>query len=428
LSPALDIPSVTVYCTVFFLMLALGARRPQLGTAGLIAIDPFSFYHLVGATTITLPKTALIGMLLGLLSRRPRLKVIFARGGRPILIGSLLIVAATAISVMQAAHLADALRETLKAFEYFITFATVILAMHEEHDERHARIAFTLTTIAVSLSACMQLHYGAPSVLPYENHLIPRIAGPLEGPNQLSGYLGLMLPVLAAFTVLREPLPLHGESIALILGTVTLLLTFSRAGVLTTFAAIALVIALAPAARRRYACMMWGAGTCVGIGVVSALGYGITHDFGLLRRFAGTDESAAPGSVGKRSQLWHAALVLWKSRPWLGIGAGNFESEVSTVGLHGIKTHANSLYLQSLVEGGLPLFGAQLYTLCACVLTFARSALREPFVLGALATTMGLALHQIVDLLIFYPKIGGMWWILLALGACAGPRDAKRAE
>jgi hypothetical protein len=41
---------------------------------------------------------------------------------------------------------------------------------------------------------------------------------------------------------------------------------------------------------------------------------------------------------------------------------------------------------------------------------------------------MGLALHQIVDLLIFYPKIGGMWWILLALGACAGPRDAKRAE
>jgi O-antigen ligase len=269
----------------------------------------------------------------------------------------------------------------------------------------------------------VQLPGGAPSVLPFEHHLIPRIVGPLEGPNQLSGYLGAALPVITAFLVLSDPLPLQGERIALTLGICTLFLTFSRAGVVTTEAAIALVIIIAPSARRSHAALIAGAGTLLGIAGVEALGYRIAHDFGLLRRFAGVDESATPGSVGRRSQLWQAAAKLWRAHPWLGVGAGNFERELETVGLRGVRTHANSLYLQSAVEGGLPLLGAQLSTVFFSVMTFARNAAREPYALGAVGASVGLALHQIVDLLIFYPKVGGMWWIVLALG-CAG----KRAE
>lgn len=412
---SLDLPAIVAYASVFLLMIFLGARRPALGVAGLVAIDPFSFYRIIDTITIALPKTALIGMLIGTFLRRPRLDALVRPAARSILLGAVAIMFATALSAMQAEHLAEALRETVKALEYFGVFAVVILAMSEEPNPRAVRVALALVTLLVSALACAQLFTGTPSQLPYAHHPIPRIAGPLEGPNQLSGYLGLMLPIITAFVLLREPLFI--ELAALTLGTIALPLTFSRAGALTSLAAIALVIVLAPSARRRSIMLLITAATCTGMGIITILGELIAHNFGLLWRFSSLQESEDPGSVGKRSQLWQAAIALWRLHPWWGIGAGNFELEISKVGPSGIKTHANSLYLQSLVEGGIPLLGAQMYTIIASIITFARASLREPLILGVLVASIGLALHQIVDLLVFYPKIGGMWWILLGLGA-----------
>jgi O-antigen ligase len=108
---------------------------------------------------------------------------------------------------------------------------------------------------------------------------------------------------------------------------------------------------------------------------------------------------------------------LWKQHRIFGIGAGNFELEIPLTGLRGVRTHANSLYLQSLVEGGIPLFGATLWLTYTSVATFARQQLESPFVVGALVSSVALALHQIIDLLTFFPKVGGEWWIALGLGA-----------
>ena len=43
--------------------------------------------------------------------------------------------------------------------------------------------------------------------------------------------------------------------------------------------------------------------------------------------------------------------------------------------------------------------------------------MRSPFIVAAFAASIALGLHQIVDLLVFYPKVGGWWWIVLGLGA-----------
>ena len=55
---------------------------------------------------------------------------------------------------------------------------------------------------------------------------------------------------------------------------------------------------------------------------------------------------------------------------WLGIGAGNFETSLATVAPAGIRTHANSWYLQSLVEGGVPLLAATLGEAWASIVPF----------------------------------------------------------
>jgi O-antigen ligase len=86
------------------------------------------------------------------------------------------------------------------------------------------------------------------------------------------------------------------------------------------------------------------------------------------------------------------------------------------------------LYLQSLVEGGIPLLVSTLWLTYVSIATFARDRLRSPFVVAAFAASIALGLHQLVDLLVFYPKVGGWWWIVLGLGAAQLVAPARVRE
>ena len=44
----------------------------------------------------------------------------------------------------------------------------------------------------------------------------------------------------------------------------------------------------------------------------------------------------------------------------------------------------------------------------------------------ALGATLALALHQVFDLMVFFPKVGGFWWIVLGLGAGAIVAQRRR--
>jgi len=248
----------------------------------------------------------------------------------------------------------------------------------------------------------------------------PRIAGPLEGPNQLAGYFDVSLPLLFAFAVETSDVAVHA---ALALAIFADLLTFSRGGALGAIAGL-VTVATVYGRSAVSAISAIVSGLFGGVIILSVWGFAL-HSFLLLRPWSFTDTSYA-GGVGSRSELWYAAWRLWRERPWLGVGAGNFQLELPRAGLHGIRTHANSLYLQSLVEGGLPLFAATLWLLYNAIAPFwGARATRNAFVAGALGASVALALHQIVDFLSFYPKVGGWWWIALALGAAviAGRRE-----
>jgi len=126
------------------------------------------------------------------------------------------------------------------------------------------------------------------------------------------------------------------------------------------------------------------------------------------------------GGVGTRSQLWHAAFSLWRHHPLFGVGAGNFEFEIGTVGPKNIRTHANSLYFQTLAEQGVVGFCAMLWLTIKSVQSVWQSGVASnPLVVGALGASVALALHQTVDLLVFFPKIGGWWFVVLGIGIAA---------
>ena len=386
-------------------------RRPAYGACVLAACTPFALYQLTGSTTITLLKAGIAAVALGLFVRPGAFAPLRERRARPFVFGGLAVIAATALSYAHAAYPGAAVRETFKAIEYLLVFSLVYCAYRIDPDRAMVRRTLIGVTLVVCTLALTQEFYGATSVLLMNGHPTPRIAGPIEGPNQLAGYIDVTLPLLLAFAVTAQ-----GEALgaAIFICALTDVLTFSRGGAIgAAFAIAALAYIYRGGLLRVLKPLVAGAAA----GAVGAVAWGsLAHTFG-LSRFWDLSPSAYGGGVGTRPLLWRAAWQLWKEHPVFGVGAGNFEREIGQTGITRVRTHANSLYLQSLVEGGIALFAATVFLIVSAIRALVRRAARSPLTAGAFAATVALAAHQVVDLLIFYPKVGAWWWIVLALGA-----------
>jgi O-antigen ligase len=409
--PPLDPWSTAVFAAAFLAAVALTARRPAYGLCALIVVMPFALYREVFSTAMTLPRPVLLGVLAGLTTYSGCWKTLRARPALLLLGALTAYLVATALSGIGAHHPELVVRETLKVFEYALLFIAAYVCYRVDPDPGPPSAALAAIAIVVSLTALAQEVLGAPSGLYVGRAIVPRIAGVLEGPNQLAGYYDLLLPAIAAWAVTgRSAL----TSAALFLATTADVLTFSRSGLIAVALAAALLVAIN--GRTMLAALRPAlAGAIAGFLVVA--GWGAYAQSANVFRLS--VESAYAGGVGNRGQLWEAALRMWRRHPLVGVGAGNYELELPFYGVLGVRTHANSWYLQSLAEGGILLFGATIAVIAAIGAAFGRELRRSPWIAGAVAASLAICLHQIADYLVFFPKVGMTWWLLLGIAAAA---------
>ena len=147
-------------------------------------------------------------------------------------------------------------------------------------------------------------------------------------------------------------------------------------------------------------------GLIAGIVILALWGFSLGHSGvgvgAVIEHLSSISEASLPGSVENRSQLWHIAFILWRAHPIFGIGAGN-----ANAGLRAFLSCKRTRIVAI----------ATLAFVAISIFAFVRAPFREPFVIGALGASIGLATHQLLDLLVFHPKVGELWWIVLALGA-----------
>ncbi len=455
----LGLLSALAFLVAFVLAALLTARRPAFGIAALLVLDPIAWAHDVGPTQITFPKAALVGVLLGLLWRRASPAALRDPAARPLVGGAVAILVVTALTAIPATYVDSVARETLKAVEYLLAFGAAAVAIGSAEDEELVFAAVLCGSALVCVSALAQYVTGAPSGALIEGRVIPRIAGLLEGPNQLAGYLDLAIPLLLASALAGRKF--RGLTLGVLaVAIATDVLTLSRAGLLGMVAGIAVVLTLrargtwvaarpaeepegrdpsrpegrgptSPEGRgpsRPTVVVVGGPGRWLaagGVVLIAALA-AFAARMGFLQRFFSVGEVARENGLATRGELWQAAVTLWRTDPALGVGAGNFELLLPSAGLIGVRTHANSLYLQSLAEGGLALFFAVVWTIVAALALCWREAPRSTLLLGLGAATFAFAAHQLFDVLTFFPKVGGFWWLLL--GAGTGRAHALRGR
>jgi O-antigen ligase len=411
--------SAAAFAAMAVIAFFVALRRPAWAMALLAFAIPFAFYRDIMGTTLTFEKVVIVGVAMGLVVRGAPL-VPASASARRIMLAALGVLATTMLSGIGATHLWPVAREALKLVEYVVMFwCAASLVIECGDDTRWLEGGVIAATSLVALAAVSQaLFGGAPSGVWVNDQPLPRVAGPLEGPNQLAGYLETALPLLILSPLLlgRSFATLRWIAIAAVM--MALVLSQSRSGIAVAILGYGIAWLLDRRSARQ-ALLPFVVGTCAGLSIALFWYWGATHD--VLQTLTGLFRLVlprSPGGVGTRNELWVAAWTLFAQHPLLGVGAGNFEFMLPSVGLPNVQTHANSLWLQTLAEQGLLGFTA-LIVLVAVVLRENIAGLRQSWLSqAAFIATVCLLLHQVFDDLLFFPKIGLLWWLLL--GAAAG--------
>ncbi|MDB5039919.1 MAG: hypothetical protein JWN27_645, partial [Candidatus Eremiobacteraeota bacterium] len=293
-----DLPSALVYLACAVGVALLARRRPALGVAALLVLAPFDLARYVGPTTITTLKAGLIGLLVVLPFSRPDLAAFRTFPVRVMLTAFAATLAAIGLSALHAEHLGAVVREGFKGGEYLLLFAGALAAFATDPDDRPFWRTLELAVVLVCFSALAEYALGAHSgiFLHGQAFVFPRIAGALEGPNQLAGYLDVALPVLVARLLVHRD---RWLTAIVALAALTDILTISRAGIIGVAIGIAVVlIVLRPP--RHFAWRYAGAVAAVLVlGVVLALRAGVPAGYFTLDQ---TTQSA--DHLANRSQLW----------------------------------------------------------------------------------------------------------------------------
>ena len=422
--PVIQKTPITPLSTLFFVAMGLAAlvitmRRPQWAM-GLIAFAiPFAFYHDVLGTTVTLEKVIVVGVAAGLVLRGAPL-VPASPSARRILIAGLIVLAAIILSGAQATFIPPVVREALKQLEYLLMFwcaASLVIGCSDDTSWLEGGVA--AAALVVALYAISQAVFGgAPSGVWVNNQALPRVAGPLEGPNQLAGFLEAGLPLLILSPLMRRRKLSVLQWVAVAATMMALVLSESRAGIAVAILGFGIIWFVDRESGRK-ALLPFVIGTCVGLAIALGWYWGATHNVReLITYLFRLVLPHNPGGVGTRDELWVAAVALFSQHPLIGVGAGNFEFLLPSVGLQNVQTHANSVWLETLAEQGIVGFAA-FVGLVAVVLRELLAGLRRSWLAqAALVATVCLLLHQIFDDLFFFPKVGMLWWLLI--GAAAG--------
>ncbi len=308
---------------------------------------------------------------------------------------------------------------------------------------RLARHRAVLPGLALGLAALGAACTFAAAVdvaaLPSQDAWAYRPRAPFVNPNHLCAFLGPCLALAVALLVGRREAPRAGAAAspsrrlsaalsraALVSTCVAVIVTGivlsqSRAGVVTAglAAAVPLALCMGRLARPRAA---------VGVALVAlAIGLVASDPEPLERRF----EQRAGLALSARVELWGVAGELIRARPLVGGGLGTFDDASlapldPSVPRHTRPGAAHNDYLELAADIGLPAALAAIAALGAAVALAARrvSALAEadrPLAAGALGGVVGLLLHETVDFPLHVPGPALLLAICLALALGVEP-------
>lgn len=341
-------------------------------------------------------------------------------------------VAATALSPVKKAALSDLVTLTL----YLLLFVLCARVLRISRLRTWLITLYLHISLIVSVYGIRQWFFGAKALATWvdpESSLAKttRVYSYLGNPNLLAGYLipAVVLSLVAIFAWqgwIRKALALT----MFVVNTACLVLTFSRGGwiglVVGLLAAMALLVywwsvAMPPFWRT------WSLPIIVG-GLIGVLVLAVIFVEPVRLRVFSIFADRQDSSNNFRRNVWDAVFEMIRDRPIIGIGPGhNSFNKVYPLYQRPRYTalSAYSIFLETAVETGFLGLACFLW-LIIVILNTAFMQMRRflnlrskdgLWLIGAIATLLGMLAHGTVDTVWYRPEVNTLWWLMAALVA-----------
>ncbi len=327
-------------------------------------------------------------------------------------------------------------QEMIQVLMYaFLFFAIVNNLYRQEYSQA---ISFTLIFVAMGISCYAVYQYitHSPYVWNY-NALYPgRGTGTFISPNNLAGFLEMILPLAAAYIMAGRIQPvlriiLAYSALAIMAG---LLVTFSRGGwAAAGLGFLALLGILLCHRQHRFPALLLLV-LMLGAGAFVTTKY-LAHSMTFRQRVSRALEDTSPTAdhLDFRRDMWHAATEMWHDNFWWGVGPAHYNYRFPAYRPERMQLQpdrAHSDYLNLLADwgttgglitlAGMTVFGAGLWRTRNHVRRVEKAfshgySNRFAFFVGAATGLFALALHSAVDFNLHIPANAILGVTLLAL-------------
>jgi O-antigen ligase len=329
-------------------------------------------------------------------------------------------------------------QEMIQVLMFAFLFFAIVNNLYRQ--EMAQIIGFTLIFLAmvVSAFAVYQLLTHSNRVWGFTSPYVGRASGTYISPNNLAGFLEMLLPLATAYVLAGRMKPVARILLgyAALVMAAGLAVTFSRGGwVAATIGLLAVAGILLRHRKHRIPALLLlvvfiGGGACfTKIYLAKTLAY--------ISRMEGMAGAVSNGKVGLnfRRDMWTVAERMWLDHFWWGVGPAHYnyrfrEYRPERIQLQPDRVHNDYLNLLAdwgaaggiIVFAGMAAFGAGLWETRKHVQRAERDlgvrsgmSNRFAFFLGASAGLLALAVHSVVDFNLHIPANAILGVTLLAL-------------
>lgn len=338
--------------------------------------------------------------------------------------------AATALSPVKKAAFVGWSKLTL----YLLLFALMARLLRSPRIRSLVVLVYLLAALAVSVYGLQQWFSGTTALATWVDPTSPlskttRVYSYLGNPNLLAGYLvpAVIFSIMAFFSWRR----LIPKALALTMAGVNsacLVLTFSRGGWIGMVASLFIALILLAFWWSVYLPKFWRtiALPLIAGGFIGAVLLAVLVVQPLRDRASSIFVGRGDSSNNFRINVWMSVIEMIKDRPILGIGPGNvvFNKIYPLYQRPRFSAlSAYSIFLEVAVETGLIGLTCFLWLL---LVTFSQgwtqlNRLREVssrqafWLMGAIASLIGLMGQGMFDTVLYRPEINTLWWLMIAL-------------
>jgi putative inorganic carbon (HCO3(-)) transporter len=337
---------------------------------------------------------------------------------------------ATALSPVKKAALNDLATLTL----YLLLFTLCARVLRSPRLRSWIIILYLHVSLIVSVYGLRQWFFGAAQLATWVDPESPlskttRVYSYLGNPNLLAGYLmpAVVFSLVAIFawqSWIKKAL----ASTMLIVNSACLILTFSRGGwiglVVAVLTVMALLVYWKSVDMPRF-WRTWSLPIVLG-GLIGVLLLTVIFVEPVRLRVVSIFADRQDSSNNFRRNVWDAVFEMIRDRPIIGIGPGhNSFNKVYPLYQHPRYSalSAYSILLEVAVETGFVGLACFLWLI---IVTFNTALLQvarlrklrnaEGFwLIGAIATLLGMLTHGMVDTIWFRPEVNTLWWLTVAL-------------